>query len=648
MQENELYIEDQRVDLSENTTIALTFQINSIADLQNRNGNYSNIFKLPKTVINRGVFEDMDLINSDTNIPYQFLNARLIKNGFVVIPSGVATIQNVNDSYNVRVNSGNVDYFARIEGLTIGSLFSEFQQWNITNIFDSRNNTENWIYAFISFMDDDIFLFDTNKVDVDNLLPSLFVKTIFERSANSQGFYLSGSFYNSEILEKLILTCDSFFYPQSRIDYFYNTFFAEIPASGYDLYGTTAPVPVPALFIFDKITNDYDLTLDNGITTFNPAMNGSLDLIYDFEPFIVGAGVNVDNVEIFIYNVTTATFLQVTTVLGGTGPISAPLSGTYSYLGGLVAGHTYRAGIRYRIITDNVNIDFGVNYITKFELRFKSSAKINFKGAVYFEDLFQMKQKDLIKDVLNQFGVLVQTNNLTNAIEYNYFSDLEKNKPLAEDWSSFVDVNSFEMVFRFGNYGKQNNFKYKDESTVLKDFGNGFFELFDENLNPVYEAVQMVTSATESIIQEEKTIPYIHVFDTGLNFTNRNNRILILDKQDGVDYQWRAGADTENSDSNVPFCYFQQEGKDVNLTFDRTFENNLIDLNYTDLINVIDKVKVCNLFLNTNSIDIPNINFMIPIFLNVQAKSVYLQGYFYINKIENYVKNLTKFELVKL
>jgi hypothetical protein len=59
-------------------------------------------------------------------------------------------------------------------------------------------------------------------------------------------------------------------------------------------------------------------------------------------------------------------------------------------------------------------------------------------------------------------------------------------------------------------------------------------------------------------------------------------------------------------------------------------------------------VKVCNLFLNTNSIDIPNINFMIPIFLNVQAKSVYLQGYFYINKIENYVKNLTKFELVKL
>jgi hypothetical protein len=414
MQENELYIEGQRVDLSENTTIALTFQINSIADLQNRNGNYSNIFKLPKTVINRGVFEDMDLINSDTNIPYQFLNARLIKNGFVVIPSGVATIQNVNDSYNVRVNSGNVDYFARIEGLTIGSLFSEFQQWNITNIFDSRNNTENWIYPFISFAELDV-LFTGNDINVRHSLPCLFIKTILERSANSKDFYLSGSFYNSEILEKLILTPDNFSYSQKTMDEIKAVQFAEIPAQGSGSFGSIPPT-APVLNPFYKDSNDFFVTIRDVAIDFQ----GHLYLTYDLSVYVQSTTAPlVGGVYLEFFDVTDNSVVDTIQilVLGGT-YASANVSGVFQSTKFLIdSTHEYRARILYLIEGSVDTVIYGVNYITDFSISASITNLITFKSLIFFEDLFQMKQKDLIKDVLNQFGVLVQTNNFTNVIE---------------------------------------------------------------------------------------------------------------------------------------------------------------------------------------------------------------------------------------
>ena len=55
MDQLQLYINDQLVDLSEDSPIALSFQINNLADVRNQQGNTSNQFKIPLTQCNRQI-----------------------------------------------------------------------------------------------------------------------------------------------------------------------------------------------------------------------------------------------------------------------------------------------------------------------------------------------------------------------------------------------------------------------------------------------------------------------------------------------------------------------------------------------------------------------------------------------------------------
>jgi hypothetical protein len=70
MNQLQLYINDQLVDLNDDSPIALTFQINNLAEVQNQQGNTSNQFKLPLTQRNRQILGFPDDIAFTTNAPY--------------------------------------------------------------------------------------------------------------------------------------------------------------------------------------------------------------------------------------------------------------------------------------------------------------------------------------------------------------------------------------------------------------------------------------------------------------------------------------------------------------------------------------------------------------------------------------------------
>jgi len=55
MTQLQLYINDQLVDLADDSPVALTFQINDLAEVKNQQGNTSNQFKLPLTQRNRQI-----------------------------------------------------------------------------------------------------------------------------------------------------------------------------------------------------------------------------------------------------------------------------------------------------------------------------------------------------------------------------------------------------------------------------------------------------------------------------------------------------------------------------------------------------------------------------------------------------------------
>jgi len=73
---------------------------------------------------------------------------------------------------------------------------------------------------------------------------------------------------------------------------------------------------------------------------------------------------------------------------------------------------------------------------------------------------------------------------------------------------------------------------------------------------------------------------------------------------------------------------------------------DLKNAHYTALIESLNQAKVLKADFNLNATDINNLDFTIPIYLDVPSESI--NGYFYLNKIENYKGNITKCEIIRL
>ncbi|MEB0300803.1 hypothetical protein, partial [Mucilaginibacter sp. 5C4] len=70
MNQLQLYLNDELVDLADDSPVALTFQINNLAEVKNQQGNTSNQFKLPLTQRNRQILGFPDDVAFTTALPY--------------------------------------------------------------------------------------------------------------------------------------------------------------------------------------------------------------------------------------------------------------------------------------------------------------------------------------------------------------------------------------------------------------------------------------------------------------------------------------------------------------------------------------------------------------------------------------------------
>src|SRR5271170_6423188 len=112
MTDIQLFINNQPADLSDDNPIALTFQINNLAEVQNQQGNTSNQFKLPLTQRNRQILGFPDDIAFTANLPYQQYQAKIIQDGLEIIPYGIGELKGIDqDTADITILSGNVDFF---------------------------------------------------------------------------------------------------------------------------------------------------------------------------------------------------------------------------------------------------------------------------------------------------------------------------------------------------------------------------------------------------------------------------------------------------------------------------------------------------------------------------------------------------------
>jgi len=212
---NELIINNRRVDLGENTNIGLTFCANNIGELQNRQGNFSNTFKLPITKTNREIFEWSNLQTTASLMPYKKLKATYKQNGVEIVSDGVAEIQSTDNNYfYVNVYSGNLDLIEAIGDISVGELYKNdiIFPWHINSVI---YYPDFFIYPLIDWRTDIDTFFDTNSVNVTEMLPCATMPSLFDRLSERIGFNFKGNFFSSQNYLNMILTPNSFSIPKT-------------------------------------------------------------------------------------------------------------------------------------------------------------------------------------------------------------------------------------------------------------------------------------------------------------------------------------------------------------------------------------------------------------------------------------------------
>lgn len=670
---NELIINNRRVDLSDNTNIGVTLCANNIGELQNRQGNFTNTFKIPITKTNKEIFEWSHLQNSSSLIPYNKLKATYKQNGVEIISEGVAQIQSTdNNFFYLNVYSGNIDFIDAINDLTVGELYENdpFVNWDIDTIYWASDNSNYYSFPLIDWRKDINTYFETDEIDARQMLPCANINGMFERLANYTGFNFNGNYLNSSDHLNMVLTPNKFDASigiGNEVLSNSNNYGPQIVNSNISIGTSTSIVTLYPTFSFSYNDLTFQENLDDFSTGYFKPMtnkigklkfNGTFGVWWskteNFPPFTSSSKKNgeiylkciiVDDLDNIISS--RQSDIQIKTL----DVFRAEYSFDFNFES---AELTFLSTRQYKIKVEayclqNEKVNSKVELFDKFkdennsrvyqQLIFSISPKIAFGSTLNFVNLFTMKVSDVLKDILNLRGIIIQTNNYTKTISFNLFEDLNLNKSKAIDWSTKIQSDK-SMSFRFGNYAKKNNFIFKldNDKEFNSDTKNDYyFNLTDENLEDEKTVVKL---AHPSTVLENRHKGYIIPCINGLiNSTNEWNksdwRILNLKKQSTdfyVKYRYSPTVYAEKN-TNIPFC-------------DMIGFETLVPKYYSTLKEILTETKLLKIKVNLNITDVTDLDFSIPI--QIERPDLNLSGYFYINKIENYKGNITSCEIIKI
>jgi hypothetical protein len=305
---------------------------------------------------------------------------------------------------------------------------------------------------------------------------------------------------------------------------------------------------------------------------------------------------------------------------------------------------------RARIISNrDTGIDYSVFYtLDESFFGFTPINKFPYGAEVVFDELFDFDQSDIFKEVMNQYGLIVQTNEISREVRLTKFDEIQSNIDKAINWSKKVNATVVPRItFKLSGYGQTNYFNYAPDDDVLNNEGRGEFQIEDESIDQVANVITLKSAAVESALklgqEHTPTIPLSEVI--GEYFESKKPRMLLLDEKDKtIDFVNTQNAETGQATTDIPFCYFNKAGKEDNLDFQTILNNS-----YLTLQSVSKDAKIVGLGVILKELDVQNLDFTIPIELDVNIQEVKINGYFYINKISNFKdKETTSVELIRI
>ncbi|WP_295772860.1 hypothetical protein [uncultured Mucilaginibacter sp.] len=669
----QLFLNDILVDLTDDSPIALTFQINNLAEVKNQQGNTSNQFKIPLTQHNRKILGFADDIAFSTNAPYRQFTAKIVQDGMEIIPYGLAELNNVeNNTAAITVLSGNVDFFDAIDGkiyetgdpksIWYNSGWEQYlHNWTLQNVVRSQNHTYGWIWPIVDYGMLPKQFDGTPEIDVRYLRPGFFLKSFIELMVQRTGYTINPDSFllKQPLYDKLIV--------QFANDNFeHGISYDSSKSSNLSLEAVSTR---DQSYVHGQIGANEDFFFSNVIKGQNVFAGGKAYVALTDVEVDVSLQYNLRYQSKKTKGLVTISVKKYSTKGGAPEVI---VSKPYDSNGAVLQmnGYTFSYVKNYNNEVLNVStklttgeslrvwwdIEQDVKKDTSFVMlsgaRFLVTEKpgnMLYGHQVQCERIFpDIGQKDLLKDTLQRFGIICQTDANRRMITLASFRDIVNNISCAVDWTNKCLDQGKNITFQLGNYAQNNYLKNKEDDNIppgtadsvivvndktLPATGTLFESQFAPTLNRPY-----IGGNTAQILKIDKSNDADSV-DFSISTQPRlliHNMVALTSNQ-RVKFVDGTGAEQfENTAICTP--YFDKAGGEYSLHFE-----NLRKQFYPELEKILyETKKVVRYFLLTPR-DILELNLLIPIYLQQDGT------YYYINKIDSWRKGQsTKVELIKL
>jgi hypothetical protein len=219
----EIYIENQRLDLSKDLSTEFTYNIDDIKDFASRNTNFSKTIVLPGNAVNNKLFGHIFEFGSSNfydetqpNVGYNF-NASKAANCVVFIDK-VQIFKGIIRLLEIVIDNGTIEYECAVFGELGGFVaalgnekieeldFSEYDHdWTVANIeasWDSVDGT-GYFYPLVDY--GKVSSANKHDWDVKAYRPALYVREYMDKLITDSGYTYESSFFNSAVFRRLVI-----------------------------------------------------------------------------------------------------------------------------------------------------------------------------------------------------------------------------------------------------------------------------------------------------------------------------------------------------------------------------------------------------------------------------------------------------------
>lgn len=548
MTSEQLYINDILIELAPRA-VSRTLQVNNFREVKDRQANYSNNIKIPKTRTNTETFEFLGLIGSTTRLPYEQVDVKYVLDGIELISVGKGIFKSTTDYYNLVIYDGNISMSDLLGNSTLADLDYSSYNHDLTymEFLDSFTNTSGYIYGIKG----------TSAVNINNAIPSFYIHTLFDMIFTQVGYTISGA----------ILTNTDY---KSRV--------------------TTADIGFDNTLTVD-VTNVYTQAHSNS-PSVNTGSKVYTDILLDTKVVAADGVYKIDFTGTGIITVTSGNDYSVQVKRNGI------LQDSIAFTSGAQIDSYSLYAENTDSITVNIRIESefdGSIWLYAFTENF--TTEISLDESYYeiaFEDIMgSTKQIDFVKDVMQRFNLSFRKTRNVDEIEFLTSEALLTDTTNSEDWSEKFSKKTGESYS--SNFAQDNIFKYKyDESG--DDFADGHLLVNNTNA-PTSKTI--LTSIFKASLKVGS--------DYVLNYWNEDNepeqdglRIFKITTASDPSFAFRL-----NSSSN----YITISKTVAYLDFSDLSYQEELDNNYGTFKQMLDDYKIITVECNLSIVDIYNVDF---------------------------------------